>query len=182
MLFRSIIERLSETMRVGLAIEPAVESGFHPGRCGQVVIDGQVIGTVGELRPSVAAAAGLKGRVVMGEIALAPLVTAADPWTLVPPSSYPPVVFDLAFETGAAVRAGSVVQTIRSAAGPELESVSIFDVYSGTGIGEGRISIAVRLSLRAADRTLTESEVTPMRKSIVEAVESGHDATLRGSV
>ncbi|GBE24846.1 phenylalanine--tRNA ligase beta subunit [bacterium BMS3Bbin02] len=177
-----IIERLSETMRVGLAIEPAVESGFHPGRCGQVVIDGQVIGTVGELRPSVAAAAGLKGRVVIGELALAPLVAAADPWTLVPPSSYPPVVFDLAFETGADVRAGSVVQTIRSAAGPELESVSIFDVYSGTGIGEGRISIAVRLSLRAADRTLTESEVTPMRKSIVEAVESGHDATLRGSV
>ncbi len=177
-----IVERLSTTMSTPMAIEPAVGSGFHPGRCGQIVFDGQVIGTVGELRPSVAVAAGLKGRVVMGEMALAPLIAVADPWTLAPPSSYPPVVFDLAFETGADVRAGSIVKTIRDAGGPELESVSIFDVYSGAGIGEGRISIAVRLSIRAPDRTLTESEVAPMRKAIVEAVESSHDATLRGSV
>ncbi len=177
-----ILEQLGSAMGASLTVAAANEGGFHPGRCGQVSIGGQVVGLVGELRPSVAAEAGLKGRVVMAEIALAPLLATVEPWRLVAPSSYPPVVFDLAFEIGKNVGAGNIVETIKAVTGSELESVSIFDVYSGDGIADGRVSVAVRITMRAADRTMTENEVTPMRKIMVEAVESRHDATLRGSV
>jgi phenylalanyl-tRNA synthetase beta chain len=177
-----IIERIGIAMGAPVRIEQTVEAPFHPGRCGHIVVGGTVVGTVGELRPSVSEKASLRGRVVMAEMELEPFVRATPAWAFVAPSAYPPVVFDLAFEVAPDVGAGTILGTVQSAGGPRLESVSVFDVYTGKGIEEGRVSIALRLSVRASDRTLTEEEVAPLRKAIVEAVESQHDARLRGSV
>lgn len=177
-----VIEAISASQNFAVEVVPAIENGFHPGRCGRVLLDGNDIGFVGELRPSVAQAAGLSGRVVMAELDLAPFVASTAPWTLVPPSSFPPVVFDLAFEIAADTGAGNILATIRETASTILESVSVFDVYSGDGVEAGRVSIAVRLTFRAPDHTLADDEITPIRKRIVEAVETRHDAHLRGSV
>lgn len=166
--------------------EPSVKAtgvpAFHPGRSAEVRLAGTPVGVVGEIHPDVAAAFGLAGRVVAGEIELAPLVAERPPWQLEPASVYPPVIFDMAFEADIAVPAAELVAAVREGSGDLLEDVRVFDVFSGPPVAAGRRSIAVRLAMRAADRTLTDGEVAPVRRRIVEAVAAATGATLRGEV
>ncbi len=92
-------------------------------------------------------------------------------------TSFPEVRQDLAVVLPATVPAGEVVATIRRAGGPLLADAEVFDVYRGTQIGEGNVSLAVRLAFRASDRTLTDEEVGERRTAIEEAL-----ATLGGSL
>jgi phenylalanyl-tRNA synthetase beta chain len=88
----------------------------------------------------------------------------------VPFSSYPVAKEDVAFELDAAVAAGDVGRTIREAAGELLESVRVFDVYTGAPIPAGKKSLAFALRFRAPDRTLTEAETAEVRDRAVAAV------------
>ncbi|MGB5169142.1 MAG: phenylalanine--tRNA ligase subunit beta [Acidimicrobiia bacterium] len=153
---------------------------FHPGRATQIVVDGRVLGTVGEIHPAVTGALGIEGRVIAGELDLDPLVADREPWVFQEPSSYPPQVFDLAFEVDATVPAGSILAAIDGAGRGLVEKRRIFDVYEGDPIPPGRRSIAINLAVRAPDRTLSDEDVTPIRRAIVEAVEQATGATLRG--
>jgi phenylalanyl-tRNA synthetase beta chain len=87
-----------------------------------------------------------------------------------PFSSYPVAKEDVAFELDAAVAAGDVVRTIRDAAGALLESVRVFDLYTGPPIQPGKKSLAFALRFRAPDRTLTEAETAEARDRAVAAV------------
>ncbi len=87
-----------------------------------------------------------------------------------PFSSYPVAKEDVAFELDAAVPADDVARTIREAAGPLLESVRVFDVYTGPPIAAGKKSLAFALRFRAPDRTLTEAETAEARDRVVAAV------------
>ena len=78
-----------------------------------------------------------------------------------------------------AVEAQTVVDTVRAAAGPELRNVTVFDLYRGEQVGEGRKSVALRLEFRAADRTLTDDEVAGRRERIKEALARHLEASLR---
>jgi len=141
-----------------------------------------VIGHVGEIHPSVAATHGLEGRVIAGELSLAPLIEERATWQFSPPSSYPPQVFDLAFEVESHVPAGAILAAIDDASEGLVEDRRVFDVYEGDPIPEGRKSIAVNLTVRAPDRTLSDDDVAPIRRAIVDAVETKTGATLRGVV
>ena len=155
---------------------------FHPGRCAQILMGEDVVGTVGELHPEVASAFGLAGRVVIGEVELSKLVAERGPWTYVPPSVFPPVVFDMAFIVDKAVAAQAVVDVARTAATDLLESVTVFDVFEGGSIDVARKSIALRFWLRAPDRTLSEAETGPVLRNIAQAVETHLGGELRGAV
>jgi phenylalanyl-tRNA synthetase beta chain len=161
-------------------VRQAAPPGFHPGRAADVFIDGIRVGSLGELHPAVARAFGLEGRVTAGEIALDPLVALRDWWVFKEPSTYPPVVFDLAFEIDAAVSAQALVEAISEHAGEWLESVRVFDEFVGGQIGVGRKSLAVQVWLRAPDHTLTNEEVAPQRAEIINRVEESLGARLRG--
>jgi phenylalanyl-tRNA synthetase beta chain len=104
------------------------------------------------------------------------------PWQFDSPSSYPPAIFDLAFEVGEDVAAATVLAAIEAAAGDVLERSDLFDVFVGDPIPEGRKSLAVRLTLRAPDRTLRDEEVGPIRRAVVERVTADTGAALRGEV
>jgi len=80
------------------------------------------------------------------------------------------------------VPAGRVLTVIEEAGGDLLERGELFDVFRGPSVGAGRKSVAVRIVLRAADRTLEESEAAEVRRAIVAAVETATGAELRGSV
>lgn len=176
-------EELVAAMGVtGASIHQGTAPELHPGRCAQVSVDGVPIGVVGELHPSVAARAGLPGRVVVGELDVAPLVAERPPWQFHPPSQYPPNIFDLAFEIEAGTPVGELLGAIRSGAGNLYESHRVFDVFSGGPVAEGRTSVAVRLTLRAADHTLTDQELIPVRRAIVDTVMAATGADLRGEV
>jgi phenylalanyl-tRNA synthetase beta chain len=175
-----VIERA--TTLEAVEVRAISKAPFHPGRAAEIVVDGTAIGTVGEIHPAVAAALGLEGRVIAGELDLDPIVARREPWKLQEPSSYPPQVFDLAFEIDASVPAGSVLDAIDGADQGLVERRRIFDVYEGDPIPAGRRSIAINLAVRAPDRTLSDEDVAPIRREIVEAVEQATGATLRGEI
>ncbi len=68
---------------------------------------------------------------------------------------------------------------MRSAGGPLLRDVGVFDVYRGEALGDGRRSLAIRLTFQAEDRTLTDEEVRPIREKIVKGLAERFGATLR---
>ena len=161
-------------------ISPIVSPAFHPGRAAQIIVADETIGTIGELHSRVTASFGLEGRVIAGEIALDNILKQITPFEYRPPSQYPPIIFDLAFEAEETLPAGSILEAIDIAASDVLESRAIFDLFSGDPIPQGRKSIAVRLTLRSHNRTLTDKEVTPIRRRIVREVETRTGAELRG--
>ncbi|GMQ85947.1 MAG: phenylalanine--tRNA ligase subunit beta [Acidimicrobiia bacterium] len=162
------------------AVHPVQRAPFHPGRAAAVTIGGDMVGIVGEVDPAVVRAVGLDGRVIAGEIDVAPLVIDRGPWVFEVPSPYPPQIFDLAFEVDEQVPAAKILDAINDTAGDMLERLVVFDVYAGESLDEGRKSIAVNLTFRAPDRTLSDEETAPLRRSIVAAVESASGGELRG--
>ena len=144
---------------------------FHPGRCARVTLaDGTAVGHVGELHPKVVAALGLPARTVGGELDLDVLTTAAEATvqarTL---DTFPMAQSDIAVVVAEEVPAATVAAALRGGAGERLESLSLFDVYRGDQVGDGRKSLAYRLTFRAPDRTLTTDEVSVLRDSAVRA-------------
>ena len=154
---------------------------LHPGRAATVTCAAAPIGMVGELHPSLARRFGLEGRVVVAELALDPLVSGSPAWELEEVSAYPPFVFDLAFVIPDSTPAARLLRAVERSAGPHLERLELFDEFRGGSIPEGRRSLAVRITLRAMDHTLSDREAGPVLRGIVAAVEGGLGGVLRGS-
>ena len=142
------------------------------------------LGYVGQLSPHVAERRGLPAddAIWVGEIELAAIARAGlDRRRMVaaPLPRYPSMVRDLAVLIDAALPAATVRDTIRSVAPETLVQVREFDLYAGKGIPEGNMSLAFRLTFRAADRTLTDVEVQQAMDQIVAALKTTHGATPR---
>ena len=155
-----------------LTVRAASRAPWHPGRCAEVALaDGTVLGHAGELHPKVTAALELPPRTVAGELDVDLLVAATGtPVEAAPLSTYPPAHTDVALVVDEQVPAAQVEGALATGAGPALESVVLFDVYRGEQVGEGRKSLAYRLTFRASDRTLTTDEVSALRdKAVAEA-------------
>lgn len=175
-----IWEVLAAALGLDYRIEQAAEPVFHPGRAGRVILGGAVAGTVGEVHPAVAARFGLTGRVALGDFDLDALVGAVPARRFAAPSPYPPVVFDLAFDLAEEVPAAALLAEVRTAAGPSLERVEVFDVFRGPPLGEGRKSLAIRLTFRDPRRTLADEDLVPVRGRITEGVAASLGGRLRG--
>lgn len=178
---RALWDLVARTLRLDANLEPASPPGFHPGRAARVVSsDGEVIGSVGELHPSVGRSYGIDSRLAAGEFDLAPLLETKGWWMFREPSPYPPVVFDLAFELEGSVSAAVVAEIISEAAGPWLEKLRLFDEFQGAPLPDGRKSLAFQVTLRSADGTLSGEDAQEIRTGIVQAVESKIGGVLRG--
>ncbi len=143
-----------------------------------------VLGHVGQLAPAIARARGLPAddAIYVAELDLSAVArTGLDRRRMVaaPLPRYPSIVRDLAVIVDAALPAATVRETIRSVAPETLLQVREFDLYQGKGIPDGRMSLAFRLTFRAADRTLTDTEVQRAMDAIVAELENAHQATLR---
>ncbi|WP_410784671.1 phenylalanine--tRNA ligase subunit beta [Kribbella sp. C-35] len=156
-----------------VGVEPVVKNvelaPWHPGRCAEFSVDGTVIGHAGELHPKVCQAFGLPARSSAVELDLDALI-AAGPESISahPFSSYPVAKEDVALIVPAEVAAADVQAALAEGAGELLESVRLFDVYTGEQIGEGKKSLAFALRFRAPDRTLKENEVADARQAAVQ--------------
>ncbi|MGR6963864.1 phenylalanine--tRNA ligase subunit beta [Geodermatophilus sp. URMC 61] len=171
--------RVAEAAGVELTVRAGERAPWHPGRCAELLVDGRVVGHAGELHPRVCAALDLPARTAVMELDVDALPPASVP---VGPhlSSFPPVFVDLAFVLDEGVPAAAVEESIREAAGELLESVRLFDVYTGPQVGAGRRSLAYSLTLRAPDRTLSTAEAAELRQRVVAFVEEAQQAELRG--
>jgi phenylalanyl-tRNA synthetase beta chain len=137
-----------------------------------VASGGVDVGLVGEIDPDVLAAYAIDERVAWLEVDLTTLLVLphADlPFR--PVSRFPSSDVDLAFVVPDVVPAGRVARALRTAS-DLVWSVRLFDVYRGTGIPEGSRSLAYRVRLQAADRTLTDADVTTARQAGIDAVEA----------
>ena len=148
-----------------------------------------MLGVVGELDPTLIENFGLVGpdgrprRVGWLDLDLGvlfdPSLAPRRSLHAVPPSRFPSSDVDLAFVVPDEVPAQMVESTLVAAGGDLVESVRLFDVYRGEGLGEGVRSLAYRLRFCAPDRTLTDADVGGLRQACIEAVGSAHRATLR---
>jgi phenylalanyl-tRNA synthetase beta chain len=142
---------------------------WHPGRCAEFTLPtGDSIGYAGELHPEVRVAFGLPSGTAAAEIDLDALIAAAPASGDIPMiSSFPVAKEDVALIVDNEVPASAVERALRVGAGPLLESVWLFDVYTGPQIGEGKKSLAYALRFRAPDRTLTDAEAAAARDAAV---------------
>jgi phenylalanyl-tRNA synthetase beta chain len=156
---------------------------WHPGRCARLELpDGRVAGHAGELHPKVVGALGLPDRTVAAEVDLDLVIAASGQIVAaVPVSTYPVAKEDVALIVADSVPAASVEQALRAGGGPLLESVRLFDVYTGPQVGQGRRSLAFALRMRAPDRTLTAAEAAAVRDAAVARAGAEVGVVLRGA-
>ncbi len=157
---------------LGVAVDVSADTSapWHPGRCAAIRIGDRVIGHGGELHPSVCRAFGVPPRTAVAEVDLDALLEHAQQVVPGPRfSSYPVAKEDVALVVDASVPAAAVEAALRDGAGVLLESIQLFDIYTGPQVGDGKKSLAYALRFRAADRTLTEAETTAARDAAVAA-------------
>ena len=168
---KGVIESLCAHLGVAPAATAAPEPFLHPGRAARVELGGEAIGWVGEIHPRVAGRWDLPAAVGF-EVDLATLVTAAPVGAerYEDVTTYPAIYQDIATVVPEEVTAAAIRSAVLRAGGELLRSARVFDLYRGEQVGAGRKSLALRLEFRAADRTLTDEEVAPLRGAIREAV------------
>jgi phenylalanyl-tRNA synthetase beta chain len=168
---KAVLEAMATQLRVTIEAVPGDQPFLHPGRSARLLVDGEEVGWLGEVHPLVCrdwdldAAAGF-------EVDLAPLVAGSPigEETYEDVISYPAVHQDIAVVVDESVPAVEVRAAVLEGGGHLLRSAEVFDLYRGEQLGEGRKSLALRLSFRAADRTLTDGEVAERRQAIEDTV------------
>jgi len=177
---RSLYRLAADLGLTNLAITNAEVPGLHPTRGATVQFRGRVIGGVGEVDPRVLDNFEIDGRVAWFELRVEPMLAALDSVASYRPISlYPSSDIDLAFVVDDDVPATMVARTLSKAGGDLLQSVDLFDVFRSDQVGEGRRSLAYRLRLQAADRTLTDAEVAEVRQRCIDAVAKSNGGQLR---
>lgn len=171
---------------VELIVRQDQQDPWHPGRCAALlaVVDGEeiLVGNAGELHPRVTKALGLAERTCAMEIELDRLEQAGTGVVEAPHvSTFPVAAQDVALIVDTSVAAADVETALREGAGELLESLRLFDVFTGEQLGEGRKSLAYALRFRAPDRTLTAEEIAASRDAAVAAATNRTGATLRGA-
>jgi phenylalanyl-tRNA synthetase beta chain len=163
-----VVRRLADELGVELAVDATARMPWHPGRCARLSVGEQELGHAGELHPRVCQAFGLPQRTSALEIDLDLLLRHAPDVVPAPAfSTYPVAKEDVALVVDDAVRAADVEDALREGAGPLLESLRLFDLFTGEQVGAGRKSLAFALRFRAPDRTLTEQETGAARDAAV---------------
>jgi len=154
---------------------------LHPGRCAKVMLGDDAVGYLGELHPREAMERDLSEPCVVCELDLEKLkVYGFTPrGTIEPPPRFPAVRRDLALVIDREFPAAAVVKTVRELGSDLLEDVTVFDVYEGQSVASGKKSVALALTYRAKDRTLTDEEVNRVHAALVEAARTRLGAELR---
>lgn len=164
-------------------VRPADVPFLVRGRSAEVCVDGQALGVLGQLLPTVAEARGLPAgeELYLAELDLERLAAAGHGDDIRAESlpRFPSIVRDLSILVDEALPAATVRGTIRAAAPPTLVSAVEFDRYQGKGIPEGRVSLSLRLTFRSPERTLTDDEAQAAMDQIVAALERTHGAERR---
>jgi phenylalanyl-tRNA synthetase beta chain len=188
---KGVVEQVCGALGVAVRVEPLTESFLVRGQSASVLADGGPahgarLGWMGQLLPSLADARGLprQDRVMVAELdldaATRAAVAASDATRALP--RFPFVVRDLSIivpnTLPAEIIRGTILAAARNAAAP-LVSIAVFDRYQGKGVPDGSVSVSLRLTFQAGDRTLTDAEVQQSFDMILTALVSEHGAVQR---
>ncbi|MDO9108962.1 MAG: phenylalanine--tRNA ligase subunit beta, partial [Coriobacteriia bacterium] len=152
---------------------------LQPGRAADVIVNGDVVGWLGEVHPLALRAFQADGPVVAFELSVEQLIKGSRPKKYREIGRFPAIEIDVALVVDESMAAGRVEQAIVSAGGKLLEGATLFDAYRGAGVAEGKKSLAFSLRYRAANRTLTDDEVQPQHERLLRKVAGAVGAELR---
>ena len=167
-----------------LQIVPGGPAWFHPGRSGTIQIGPQnVLGHFGELHPRALEALDADGPLAAFEVILEripePKAKATRAKAVLELSPFQPVERDFAFVVERSVKAADLVRAAQTVDRKLISSVSVFDVYEGTGIEPGKKSIAIAVTIQPRDKTMTDAEIEALAAKIVAEVGKRTGGVLR---
>lgn len=176
---KGIMEGLFAHLELDVRFVQAKMDEMHPGRCAVIQLNGEGIGYLGQVHPLVAKSFDIKETYVF-EVDLESVFAAylAEPSFKDIPR-FPSVTRDIAFIMDETVHAGEVQDTIQEIGAPLVKEVSIFDVYQGEHIEEGRKSVAYRLRYQDPSRTLKDDEVDASYQEIIEKINAQFGSYVR---
>lgn len=168
-----------------LQIEAGAPSWYHPGRSGVIKLGPKtVLGTFGEFHPRTLEALDVSGPVCGFEVFVDAIPEPKAKPTRTKPklelSAFQAVKRDFAFVVDKAVEAGTLMRAAASADKKLITGVSVFDVFEGASLGEGKKSIAIEVSIQPVERTLTDEDFEALAGKIVENVKKQTGGVLRG--
>ncbi|WP_347862615.1 phenylalanine--tRNA ligase subunit beta [Salimicrobium sp. PL1-032A] len=176
---KGIVEGLAERMGLTFTYVKGEVNGMHPGRTAIVHCQGETVGFMGQVHPRYQKDWDLKETYVfdLNMDRLLELYEKEETFAKIP--KYPSVSRDIALVVEEEVSAGDIEATIREAGAPLIKQVKVFDVYQGEHMDTGKKSLAFNLLYLDPERTLKDEEVEEAHNAILQAVASGHGATLR---
>lgn len=179
----SLLKDLASTLKLEFQLTNVDGlAGLHPTRGATINIGDTEVGSLGEVDPAVLRSYEIEDRCAWLNLRLDLVIEAAisvEGVSYQPVSTFPSSDVDLAFAVGEQVQASEIEMTLRKAAGEELQSLHLFDVFRSGQLDEGVRSLAFSMRLQAKDKTLTDEEVGVVRQRCIEAVENAHPASLR---
>ena len=169
---KGVLAGLLDSLRAPWSIEAGSPEPFlHPGRAVRVLVADEPAGWIGEIHPQVSQAWDFTDPLAGFEVDFATVAARVADATFHDITSFPEVREDLAVIVPDAVSSATVVAVALKAGQPLLAAAEVFDVYRDPDrIGAGKVSLALRLTFRASDRTLTDDEVAARRRKIVVAL------------
>ena len=179
---KGAVETILEGLRI-TGVTYVAESGnpsYHPGRCAKVYCGETLLGILGQIHPHVAENYGVDCELYAAELSFDALYASMGGKAVYQPlPKFPAVTRDIAVVCDAAVTVGALEDCIRRGAHGLLKSVTLFDIYTGTGIPAGKKSVAFNLELRSDERSLTAEEADADVKSILDLLGTELGAVLR---
>jgi phenylalanyl-tRNA synthetase beta chain len=165
---KGVLDTLAQRLHVpGLRYTPSTHPALSPGRTAALELSGHPLGIAGEVHPQVRERFDLPDQpVALLELNLDLLLAHRQPRRYQPISRFPAVLEDIALVVDADLPAQTVADAIRTAGGPLLVQVDLFDLYQGDPIPAGKKSLAYALTFQAADRSLTDDEVRTIYQQI----------------
>jgi phenylalanyl-tRNA synthetase beta chain len=178
---QGVVERVCEALRADVKMEPLAEPWLVPGRGAAILADGTRVGTMGLLAPAIAEQHELSATdaIYVAELDLDSVPPVDDDLQVEPLPRHPSVTRDISILVADTLAAGTVRRTVQEHAPDTLVRVSEFDRYQGKGIAEGQVSLSLRLTFRAADRTLTDDEIQKAMDAVLRALKDRHGAVQR---
>jgi phenylalanyl-tRNA synthetase beta chain len=158
---------------------PSEHPALAPGQTASVSLNGEVLGVVGRLHPKLARELDLPKPLFLADLALSPLL-CGQVTAFKAISRYPRVLRDLAVIVDDGVAWQQIVDAVTSLSDARIQSVELFDVYRGTGVPEGRQSLALSLSLQDPEKTLDDAAIQELVDQVVQVLRERTGAELRG--
>lgn len=152
---------------------------LHPGKSADIVVDGVSYGFIGEIHPALVEELDLKEKVCIAEIRLEELIgDAKRTFKYKPFSKLPSIYKDISIIVDKNVESENMRLTAEEMSGL-IESVTLYDVYDGKGVEDGKVSLAYRIYFSDMEKTLTDEETNSVVNNIIEKLDSEFGAKLR---
>lgn len=177
---KGYIENVLSLTAVGNQVQFIAKTydAFHPGQSAAIMLNGEEIGFIGQIHPSIAQKIGLNGKAFAAEI-LVEKITQRNVTVAKEISKFPANRRDLALVVADSTPASDILATCRAVGGDKLVAVNLFDVYQGPGVADGYKSLAVSLTIQDTEKTLEEDDINAVISVVLTELKQRFNATLR---